>query len=93
MRIIGTIPHPVLKISVFKMDDRISVKFENSGYEQTFKLGADERLNTLEAVQHWVDENLLADVLTRMGEMHRSRLGADARAFPATSESEFEEIL
>ena len=43
MRIIGQIEHPDLKITVFKSDNRISVKFENEGYEQIFKLGADER--------------------------------------------------
>jgi hypothetical protein len=93
MRIIGTIPHPTLKITVFKMEDRISVKFENAGYEQTFKLGSDERLNSLESVQNWVDQALLDEVLVRMGDMHRSRLAADKRAFPAASESEFEDIL
>ncbi|MBK9337157.1 MAG: hypothetical protein IPM98_11515 [Lewinellaceae bacterium] len=93
MRVIGTISHPVLKITVFRMDSRLSVKFENAGYEQTFKLGDHERLNSLEAVEAWVDEALLRDVLAGLGAMHRSRLAADARALPAVSESEFEEIL
>lgn len=93
MRIIGDIPHPALKITVFKMDNRISVKFENAGYEQTFKLGTDDRFATLEAIQHWVDQMLLDEVLTRMGDMHRCRLRADQRAFPAASDSEFESIL
>ena len=34
MRILGYLEHPTLKITVFKMDNRISVKFENSLYEQ-----------------------------------------------------------
>lgn len=93
MRILGTIPHPLLKITVFKMDNRISVKFENAGYEQTFKLGADERYQTLEAVRQWMDETLLADVLARMDDMHRSRMEAEKRAFPQTPQAEFEEII
>lgn len=93
MRIIGDIPHPTLKITVFKMDNRISVKFENAGYEQTFKLGTDDRFATFEAVQQWVDQALLDEVLVRMGDMHRCRLAADKRAFPDVSESEFEDIL
>jgi len=93
MRIIGTIPHPALKISVFKMDGRVSVKFENAGFEQTFKLGADERFSDLAAVQAWVDALLLESVLERMGDMYRSRVAADARAFRHATEPEFEEIL
>jgi len=93
MRIIGTISHPVLKISVFKMDGRVSVKFENAGYEQTFKLGDDERYGDLESVGRWADTALIESVLARMAELHQSRLAADARAFPRTSDPEFEEIL
>ena len=59
MRIIGNIEHPSLKISVFKNDGRTSVKFETSLYEQTFKLGDDERFSTLEGVQKLVDAPML----------------------------------
>ena len=37
MRILGYIDHPVVKITVFKMDNKFSVKFESIHYEQTFK--------------------------------------------------------
>ncbi len=93
MRILGTLPHPLLKITVFKMDSRISVKFENAAYEQTFKLGADERYQTLEAIQKWADETLLTEVLNRMEDMHRSRIEAEKRAFPSETPPSFEEIL
>lgn len=93
MRIIGTIPHPSLKISVFKMDGRISVKFENAGFEQTFKLGEDDRYSNLEAVQRWADAPLIESVLERMADMRRSRLAADARLFSLATDPEFEEIL
>jgi len=93
MRIIGQIEHPDLKITVFKSDNRISVKFENEGYEQIFKLGADERLNSVESIQKWADPIFLDEVLTRMQQMHRSRLSAMVRAFPPETTSEFEEII
>ncbi len=82
-----------MKISVFKMEHRISVKFENEAYEQTFKLGADDQLNSLDAVKKWVDDSLLDEVLQRMGQMHQSRLSALARAFPETTPIEFETII
>ncbi|MCS6929658.1 MAG: hypothetical protein NZM43_09195 [Saprospiraceae bacterium] len=93
MRILGSIPHPLLKITVFKMDNRISVKFENANYEQTFKFGLDDRYQTLEAVQQWADETLINEVLARMNDMHRSRLEAEQRAFPQAPPPEFEEIV
>ncbi len=93
MRIIGQIDHPDLKITVFKSDNRISVKFENEVYEQTYKLGADERTNTVEKVRQWVDAGFLADVLQQMQAMHQNRLAAFTRAFPAPADSPFEEII
>lgn len=93
MRIIGDIPHPTLKISVFKSDQRISVKFENALYEQTFKLGTDERLATVEAVAQWADSTLLAEVQSGFQQMHRTRMAAMARTFPAKATDVFEEII
>jgi hypothetical protein len=93
MRIIGNIDHPELKISVFKMDDRITVKFENRSYELGIKIGSDERLSNLEAVREWVDSSLTESVQALLLQLHQSRLAADTRSFPAQSVSEFEEII
>ena len=93
MRIIGQIEHPSLKITVFKMNERISVKFENEGYEQTFKLGQDDRLARLESVQQWVDAGMLEQVQITFQQMHRTRLAALDRAFPPAETPVFEEII
>ncbi len=93
MRIIGNIEHAALKISVFKADNRISVKFENALYEQTFKLGDDERFNNLEAVQKLVDETMIADVLAGFQQMHATRMAVLGRAFPVNETEVFEEII
>lgn len=93
MRIIGNIEHPTLKISVFKADNRISVKFENALYEQTYKLGDDERFSSVEAVQKLVESEMLDDVLRVFQHMHAARMGAESRLFPATEVEVFEEII
>lgn len=93
MRIIGEIEHPSLKITVFKMNERLSVKFENEGYEQTFKLGQDDRLASLEGVRLWVDPALLEQVQNTFQHMHRNRLSALDRAFPPAQGIVFEEII
>lgn len=93
MRIIGTIDHPSLKISVFKNDGRTSIKFETALYEQTYKLGDDERLSSLEDIQKWVDAPLLEKVSEGFRVMHQARLEAMARSFPVQSGQVFEEII
>ena len=37
MRIIDTIPHPSITISIFQMNDKFIVKFEAGPMEQSFK--------------------------------------------------------
>lgn len=93
MRIIGEIQHPTLKISIFKTGERISVKFENALYEQTFKLGTEERFQSLEAIKTLADAPFLAEVMQIFGQMHRLKMAAQQRAFPATGENLFESIL
>jgi len=93
MRIIGHIEHPQLKITVFKMDNRISVKFENTLYEQTFKLGADERFSSFEAIQQLVDAVFLERVSANFQQMHQAKMAAIGRTFPAPSGVVFEEII
>jgi hypothetical protein len=93
MRIIGTIDHPTLKISVFKNEGRTSVKFENSGYEIACKFGDDDRFQTAEDIAKLLDEPFLAAVNAELQHMHAARLAALKRLFPATAESEFETII
>ncbi len=93
MRVIGYIDHPVFKISIFKNDGRTSVKFENEQYEQTFKLGQDERFATVEGIQKWADHVLLESVADGFRQMHAANLTARERAFPADATQVFEEII
>jgi hypothetical protein len=93
MRIIGNIEHPGLKISVFKNEGRTSVKFETSLYEQTFKLGDDERFSTVEGVKQIVDGPMIEQILHGFRVMHSTRLESMARAFPIQVGEFFEEII
>lgn len=93
MRVLGNIEHPELKITVFKMENRITVKFENRGYELSFKLGTDDNLTDLDRIKKWIDPDLIAGIQTSFGQLHRLKLAANARAFPEQETSEFEDIL
>jgi hypothetical protein len=93
MRVIGNIEHPHLKITVFKTGERVSVKFENAYYEQTFKLGDDERLANAESASQLVDSQMIEAVLHTFQRMHETRMAAMRRAFPMAAEQVFEEII
>ncbi|MCC6281801.1 MAG: hypothetical protein IT262_14430 [Saprospiraceae bacterium] len=93
MRIIGEIQHPTLKITIFKMGERTSVKFENERYEQTYKLGADERFSKAETIEQWMDALFLENVQRTFQQMHQAQMSAMSRFFPSESENLFEEII
>jgi hypothetical protein len=92
MRIIGDIPHPSLKITVFKMDNKLSVKFETGLYEQTFKFRESEELHDFETMQKLVDAEFVNEVMENFAKMHRSKNAAMGRFLPAAKEG-FEEII
>lgn len=93
MRIIGNIEHPLLKITIFKMDNRISVKFENTLYEQTFKLGDDDRVAQLETIRQLVDASFIEQVQTTFRQMHQTKLAGFARLLPVQEHAGFEHII
>ena len=93
MRILTSIPHPRLKITVFKMNERLSVKFESGLYEQTYKFRPGSGADSLEELRGLIDETFLQEVEQGLAAMHRRSMAALARhASPADGE-EFEEII
>ena len=93
MRIIGHIEHPAMKITVFKMDNKLSVKFETGLYEQTYKFRESLELTSFEDVQRLVDEAFCAFILKQFEEMHRAKNEALARCLPAQQDDVFDEII
>jgi hypothetical protein len=69
MRIIATIPHPKIAISIFSMNDKYQVKFEAGPMEQTYKLSHDE-VNGIDGIRKLVDEEFLQKVTERFNEMY-----------------------
>ncbi len=92
MRIIGHIEHPSLKVTIFKMDNKLSVKFENSLYEQTYKFRDGQGIDSVEAVQALVDDTFLEGIQQNFMAMHRLNQEASGRRNNA-SEEEFERII
>lgn len=71
MRIVDTIPHPVMTISIFQMNDKFQVKFEAGPMEQTFKFRVDD-VGNLENLKTKITENFIAQTKARFDEMYTS---------------------
>lgn len=93
MRIVGEIDHPVLKITVFQMNNRLSVKLESGLYEQTYKFRQGEGVDTLDDVRRIFDAEFTQAVLQELQQMHQRKTAALGRHLSPGEEAEFEEII
>ena len=93
MRILGHIEHPTLKITVFKMDNRLSVKLESGLYEQTFKFRSGEGIDNLDDVRNFIDAGFIEGVSENIRRMHQLKMAALGRKQPNAGDEEFEQII
>ena len=69
MRIIDTIPHPSINISIFQMNDKYIVKFEAAMMEQVFKFNTNE-ITGLEALKKIINPDFIEAVRKRFNDMY-----------------------
>ncbi len=93
MRIIGYIEHPSLKITVFQMNNKLSVQFESGLYAQIYKVRENDQVRAMGDVQKLVDGEFIANVLSNFQQMHQQQMQAMQRQFPLEETEEFEEII
>lgn len=93
MRIIGYIEHPILKITVFKMNNKLSVKLESGLYEQTYKFRESEHLKNVQDVQRLIDHEFVQSVEADFKHMHQRRMQAMGRFLPPVEEDEFDTLI
>lgn len=92
MRIAGYIKHPNYKITIFHMNNRYSIKFENGQYEQTYKLRESDLFNNAEQVKAMVDEAFLTAVQEQFKLQNKCFQAAYERVLNQ-EEDEFDEII
>jgi hypothetical protein len=90
MRLLGSIEHPSLKISVFKNDGKVLIQLESGSYAQTFKFRDGEGVEGLDDARRFVTDSFLTDVSEVFQYMHRARM---AQSAVAAEEDEFEVII
>ena len=68
MRIIDSIPHPSISISIFQMNDKFIVKFEAGPMEQAFKFYTED-VKSVEGLKRLINEAFIETVRLRFNEM------------------------
>lgn len=69
MRIIDSIPHQSMTISIFQMNDKYMVKFEAGPMEQVFKYTVQE-VKSVENLKTMMNEDFIEATRLRFNEMY-----------------------
>jgi hypothetical protein len=84
MRIVDSIPHPLMTISIFQMNDKFIVKFEAGPMEQLFKFRSDQ-VNGLQDLKNKISPQFQQDVLQRFHQMKEQLISVLSSDSPPTS--------
>ena len=76
MRIIAELPHPDCKISIFAMNQKFIIKFEQGVLEQSFKLAETDVVDGVNGVFELLDETFINEVVQHFTLMRKSFLSA-----------------
>jgi hypothetical protein len=71
MRTVAELPHPDCKITIFSMNNKFIIKFEQGSLEQTFKLAEMDILNGVNGVFEILDEAFISSVVERFSSMRK----------------------
>ncbi|MCU0360614.1 MAG: hypothetical protein MUF75_07845 [Bacteroidia bacterium] len=68
MRVVDTIPHESMSITIMHMNDKYQVRFEAGPMEQIFKFSVEE-VGSLEGLKKRIDESFIATTRKRFNDM------------------------
>jgi hypothetical protein len=77
MRIIDSIPHPSISISIFQMNDKYIVKFEAGPMEQAFKFYTED-VKSVDGVKKLINSDFIETVRLRFNDMFIQMKNAQA---------------
>ena len=93
MRIAGHIDHPKMKVTIFQMENKFAVKFEDGLLEQTYKFRAGGDIQSVQSIKQLVDATFLKMVSQQMTSMQQARQLALENLASLSEDDEFEDIL
>ncbi|GGG97581.1 hypothetical protein GCM10007415_36250 [Parapedobacter pyrenivorans] len=76
MRTIAELPHPDFKITIFAMNQKFIIKFEQGTLEQVYKIAEIDVTNGVDGVFQLVDTEFTQSVSARFQEMRQSFINA-----------------
>lgn len=71
MRVIAELPHPEFKISIFSMNQKFLIKFEQGNLEQTYKVAEMDLTDGVNGVFEILDEPFYKSVSERFKSMRQ----------------------
>ncbi|MFM7859714.1 MAG: hypothetical protein ACKO96_49235 [Flammeovirgaceae bacterium] len=71
MRVVGEIPHPEIKITLFHWNNRYLIKLEAGMFEQTFKVSEFD-VSSEENLKEIVSETFVTQAIDRFNDMAKS---------------------
>jgi hypothetical protein len=71
MRVVGEIPHPECKITIFHWNNKYLIKLELGPFEQTFKIDEFD-LSSEEDLKKILDQDFIQQAMARFADMSRS---------------------
>lgn len=72
MRILAELPHPDCKISIFGMNQKFIIKFEQGTLEQSYKIAETDIVGGIDGVFELLDDAFIAEVLNHFNIMRKS---------------------
>ena len=79
MRILAELPHPDCKISIFGMNQKFIIKFEQGTLEQSYKIAETDIIGGVNGVFELLDDAFIAEVLNHFSAMRKSFLSGFER--------------
>ena len=76
MRVLAELPHPDCKITIFGMNQKFIIKFEQGSLEQSYKLAESDIVGGVNGVFELLDDDFMERVLDTFGLMRNSIIDA-----------------
>jgi len=76
MRTLAELPHPDFKITIFTMNQKFIVKFEQGGLEQTYKIAEADVTDGVNSVFQLIDDDFTTVVNATFSEMRKAFIAA-----------------
>lgn len=76
MRSLAELPHPDCKISIFGMNQKFIIKFEQGTLEQSYKIAEADIVGGVNGVFELLDEAFIQEVVAQFAHMRKSFIAA-----------------